>query len=259
MNHKRAFTLVELLVVIAIIALLMSVLMPALAKARKQAKIVLCQSNLKQMCTAVAMYTDDYDGRFWSGWGASTTDNQWWLNSLQPYYKDYDVRLCPEASKPIPGNVRGATFYAWTGSGFLGSECYGSFGINGWLEDFPEDFDWLDHTQRWRTANVKGADSIPMFVDCRWIDGWPEHYDAPPTYSDMPAPPIEGDYMVRFCINRHGGYVDGVFLDCSVRKIGLKELWKLKWNRKFKLNGGPTPEEFDAVGDGWMRPFKDYE
>jgi prepilin-type processing-associated H-X9-DG protein len=63
--------------------------------------------------------------------------------------------------------------------------------------------------------------------------------------------------MIRFCINRHDGYVNGVFLDCSVRKVGLKELWKLKWNRKFDLDGGPPPEEFDSLAP-WMSRFKDY-
>jgi prepilin-type N-terminal cleavage/methylation domain-containing protein/prepilin-type processing-associated H-X9-DG protein len=261
MRAKNAFTLVELLVVIAIIALLMSILMPALSKARRQAKIVLCQSNLKQMAGACVMYTDDYAGRFWSGWGANNVDNEWWLNVLQPYYKDYDVRLCPEATRPgseVGLGVAGATFYAWTAFGYLGSEGYGSFGINGWLENYPEEFDWLNPARRWRTANVTGAAFIPMFVDCIWIDGWPQHFDQPPDCFDMPRPQTESRYMVRFCINRHDGYVNGAFLDCSVRKIGLKELWKLKWNRMFDVDGGPTPEEFNAAGDGWMRQFKDY-
>lgn len=257
MRARKAFTLVELLVVIAIIALLMSILMPALARARKQAKIVLCQSNLKQMCAATLMYTDSYDSRFWSGWGANNVDNEWWLNVLQPYYKDYDVRLCPEATQPLPNTARGATFYAWTGSGWLGSEGYGSFGINGWLENYPEEYDWLDPQRRWRTANVRNAAFIPVFVDCRWIDGWPQHFDPPPTISDEPAPPTESKYMIRFCINRHDGYVNGSFLDQSVRKVGLKELWKLKWNRKFDLDGGPPPDEFDSLAP-WMAGFKDY-
>lgn len=68
-----------------------------------------------------------------------------------------------------------------------------------------------------------------------------------------PAPP----YMIRFCINRQDGYVNGAFLDQSVRKVGLKELWKLKWNRKFDLDGGPTPDEFDSLAP-WMSRFKDY-
>jgi prepilin-type N-terminal cleavage/methylation domain-containing protein/prepilin-type processing-associated H-X9-DG protein len=58
------FTLIELLVVIAIIALLLSILMPALGKAKDLAMGAACKGNLKNYTLAVAMYCDDYDGKF---------------------------------------------------------------------------------------------------------------------------------------------------------------------------------------------------
>ncbi|HUV67816.1 MAG TPA: prepilin-type N-terminal cleavage/methylation domain-containing protein, partial [Sedimentisphaerales bacterium] len=68
MYKRKAFTLIELLVVIAIIALLLAILLPSLNRVKKQAKVVLCQSNLTQWGVLWSMYADDHDGYFSSGY-----------------------------------------------------------------------------------------------------------------------------------------------------------------------------------------------
>ena len=66
--------------------------------------------------------------------------------------------------------------------------------------------------------------------------------------------------MSTVCIDRHQGGINAAFLDWSVRKVGLKELWTLKWSRTFDTAGpwtkagGVEPEDWPQ----WMRKFKDY-
>lgn len=70
---KKGSTLVELLVVIGIIALLISILLPALSKARRAAEEIKCMSNLRQMCTAMVIYSEGHKGAFPYKGGDGTT------------------------------------------------------------------------------------------------------------------------------------------------------------------------------------------
>jgi prepilin-type N-terminal cleavage/methylation domain-containing protein len=267
MSRPKGFTLVELLVVIAIIALLMSILMPALARARAQAKDVLGQSNLHEWGVVFTMYTGDNDGYIM---GYNQEPEHWWPIALFPYYGEQDLCLCPAATKFWSNGAPADSAYsAWgiwkTGAWELHDAwvegydaLYGSYGMNEYVGNVDEEAGGDVPDAFWRRMDVKGSGTVPALLDCNFMGGFPEHLDSPPEYDGMFD--VGVDEMTRYCLNRHNMAINGVFLDLTVRRIHLKELWTLKWHRNFATNGpwtkagGVEPTDWPD----WMRRARDF-
>lgn len=139
MNSRRAFTLIELLVVIAIIAILAAILFPVFAQARQAARGAASMSNVRQLATAVLMYTQDYDETFpiFTRWGDGPitlggTPLSTWAFDVAPYIKNNQI-----FSDPMVGGIRQASavapFYTHYGYNYTTLSPYtGSFGATPW-------------------------------------------------------------------------------------------------------------------------------
>jgi prepilin-type processing-associated H-X9-DG protein len=138
----------------------------------------------------------------------------------------------------------------------------GSYGINGWCIDPQQGHE--PYSGRggpdyfWRGPSVSGAENVPLFLEAQRYNGVPLCTDTPPVYSGEQW--INEVQMGQYCLNRHNGAAGCLFLDFSVRKVGLKELWTLKWHRNYQtrgpwtIAGGVHPNDWPE----WMKNFKDY-
>jgi len=254
MRKPKGFTLIELLVVIGVIALLLALFLPALQSTKKQTRAVTCQANLKHWGLVLAAYTSDNNDHFFNG----VLNEQWndWIEILEPFHrKTGGLTCCPLATKTAERGGVGA-FAAWRDK----EGDYGSYGLSAWVCNADAGAVFGDE-RYWRMPNVARAQNVPVFMDCRGMTGWPDHTSVPPRQEA--EPPQAGaltEQMKNFCINRHNAAVNGLFMDWSVRTVGLKQLWTLKWHRQFDTAGpwtkagGVQPDTWPE----WMRGFKDY-
>ena len=163
------------------------------------------------------------------------------------------MRTCPAATKPLSEGGQNP-FAAW---GLFADGSFGSYGFNEWLCNRTTGSNADNY---YKQVDIKPADKIPVFLDCFWYDVWPFHTDQPPLYDGATESLAGSNEMRRVCLNRHNGAVNCAFLDWSIRKVGLKELWTLNWHNNFDIRGSWTIAGNVESSDWpeWMRSFKDY-
>ena len=284
---RKGFTLIELLVVIAVIALLMSILMPALAKVKDQARAVACLANLRQWNFVFNNYINDNAGRFFSGCDNNGYYWPWQLPSDQQDWKVNKTWFCPTAKTPVwdEQGVRKAVLYiynAWgiekpstTGApasityqgktyGLNPNGLNGSYGLNGYMLGIPTTGTYeggIAASQGYRDMfNVPNANNVPVLLDALRFDFWPQPAQTPAMNEYEFWMNGAAYNMARVCINRHRGSTSSSFLDWSARKVGLKELYTLQWYRSFNTKGPWTKAGGvrDTDWPDWIRALKDY-
>jgi prepilin-type N-terminal cleavage/methylation domain-containing protein/prepilin-type processing-associated H-X9-DG protein len=271
-GSSKAFTLIELLVVISIIALLLSILMPGLQKAKESAKTLICKTHLKQLGVGLVTYSIDYDNKsLVTSW--RKPDGNWdehlWFLTIAPYMGEdsyYDdpesameggmaVLYCP-ASKGVdesrvPASGHGAigtskNRWRFHNPKFPGE---GNYAINFWVGgmdlDMTEDYGWIKSAQQTlslRDGNSRG--DAPAIADAVWMEAIPMDPSQSAGTTKQSLPPYEDDPeykggdsddlgMRRYMIDRHNKAINMVYVDGHAEKVKLEDLWMQRWNKGF--------------------------
>lgn len=287
-TRESAYSARDVLVLVFCVGFLLLNVAAIGSAGRRRAKEAVCRSNLRQWGIAFQKFTNDNDGYFINSddpyYSSNWRRGRWMLFLRRQYQGDFmpHVYLCPEATRPpyrFEYDRCGGPFnaYGLGGSSAPVPVAKGSYGANAWIyKPTPAEIEDGDIQDRpvewnWQTPHVQNADRIPVLADTMYLGGGPISGDpaeyAPGLGIERSFPPLfDGEWsgaqaeMKHFCINRHNGGVNMLFMDWSVRKVGLKELWKLKWHREFNTDGPWTQAGGVRSIDWpeWMREFKDY-
>ena len=264
-----AFTLIELLVVISIVALLIALLLPAVKRARDQARATMCQSNLHQWAIVFTAYTQENEGALDAS-DYSGIDN-YFPHPYRDLYRDKKLLLCPMAPEAKPAGVvlgtspphRGSTFFASSpnaahGFGYTGADPEDyviSYGKNGWASTPTQDSAWWwgqlpSETAWYNVDDVNDAHEVPLLFDSAWFHVVTLDSDTPPQFPDLVDSGV-GNLQLQ-CIDRHFGGINMLMLDWTVRRIGLKQNWALKWHPTFDT------ERSRPAWPQWMSAYEEY-
>lgn len=213
---SSAFTLVELLIVVAVIALLTGMLLPAVSRAKQQAKLARCSANLRQLGLAVRMYLDDSGGRCWRYFDDVASGRYWYFGyepnfgtgvpegqreldvtkaKLYPYFRTVGgIEICPSFEYGV----------TWYKPKFKGAS-YG-YGMNYLLSG--------THESKW----THKPSQILWFVDAAQIN----NFQAPASPTN---PLVEEFYYVdassKLVHFRHGGRSNALFCDGRVEAVSM--------------------------------------
>ena len=247
-RRSRGFTLTELMVVVGLIALLISMLLPALSKVRAAANATACTANLRQMGTAWTMYVSENRGRLphyiWSTPG--TPDIAWqayWPGILDRNNVRGESLLCPTAREPIPFNQNGGfgnVHNAWNGK----FQSFGSvlrfniptfrIGSYGYNRSLTVGGRFTSDGHLCRVTSVKPLSDVPLFFDCVFADALPSNgsetapVSSPPNLTGANLPSTAPEHW-RFMINRHGKGINVCMADGSVKWVPLEDMYQMTW------------------------------